>query len=390
MSSPPNREVNRVEGCALNPQNPASTHLKTLDSSQKTPLEGVGEPTVSGYTGAIGSESSPIPLSGAFCHPATNTQTATKSRPPTTEKTAVSCYLELQDSDQKFVPKPVSRNKETACGKSAITGVCEIADRLAFTLWCGREWCEKCRKVMHNRRISRLLPKARQFETAGYWVVTYPEELRPTLRTKKALSLARSRLLTALKLLGYRRGFLRWHFFGDKSLKYHPHQNALVDGRYLDPDELDRQKEFIRKSILSPWEYKSYKGKLDIHYRYCKTPRRIYHTLKYILRATFKERAWDETMAERLYRFHNAMSWGKWDETAKWSVQPGDLPSIAEQRLAQKLCPVCGRKIEWFKKPVPLSQLLAENPVEIAPGIYHLPPIPDRPAWLLNKDLHHL
>ncbi|GAI70317.1 unnamed protein product, partial [marine sediment metagenome] len=77
-----------------------------------------------------------------------------------------------------------------------------------------------------------------QIESLGYWVITYPKEVRLFVRTKKSLGSQRDKLIRALKALGYSRGMTRWHFFGDQSTEYHPHQNAIVDGGYLSPGEL--------------------------------------------------------------------------------------------------------------------------------------------------------
>jgi len=256
---------------------------------------------------------------------------------------------------------------------------CSDGHRIAKTLWCGREWCKKCGDIVHDRRIARWLPKAQQFEEAGYWVVTYPEEVRPLLHTKKALSRQGKKLRDTLKQLGYHRGLQRWHYFGDKSNKYHPHQNALVEGGYLQPEELESQKDFIRKSLISHRMACLVGKQLDIHYSYLKSPKQIYHSLKYITRATFKQIEWDEALAHKLHNFRNCIAWGKWDSPVKW-----ELPKQAEKlqpliNLTENRCPVCGTPLKWNKRLFPLALILAQNPTKIAPGIYLFPPIPERP-----------
>ncbi|GAI12924.1 unnamed protein product [marine sediment metagenome] len=223
------------------------------------------------------------------------------------------------------------------------------------------------------------MPKAQQFEEAGYWVVTYPEEVRPLLHTKKALARQAKKLRDVLRELGYHRGLQRWHYFGEQSHKYHPHQNALVEGGYLEPAQLERQKDIIRKALFSATLSHATGKQLDIHYSYLKDPKQIFHKLKYITRATFLDELWNEALAHRLYRFRNCNTWGTWDSPAAW-----ELPSQAEKlkpllQLAENRCPVCGTPLNWNKRLFPLVLVLLENPTEIAKGIYLLPPIPERP-----------
>ncbi|GAI60228.1 unnamed protein product [marine sediment metagenome] len=207
----------------------------------------------------------------------------------------------------------------------------------------------------------------------GYWVITQPRELCPLLRSKRTRRNFAKRVRRAFKKLGYQRGLDRWHPFGDKNNDYFPHLNVLVDGAWLEPDELDRQKSELRRILYSKFIRKRYKDKLDIHYEYRDTPGKIMHTLRYVCRSTFLDKSWDEPLAAGMYNARSAGWWGKWDQLPKWDVIPGQDQAAELVDLANGICPKCKTKITWDRKPTTTAHVLIQGGVPMAGGFYSLP-----------------
>ena len=274
--------------------------------------------------------------------------------------------------------------------------------RFKKDLVCGKEWCAVCGadgSTAHSRRWLRWVYKVMQFTTMGYFVFTIPEGIRDRYRTKKSLTRLGKQVQELLKSYGYFRGLRRWHWFGDKSIKWHPHLNVLVDGAYIPPDKLDKIKAAYA-AILGV-------DIADVNYRYRKTPGRIIHTLKYVTRATFHDWGWDVVMATELHGIRNMVVWGRgyWKdwldsdgvrhldkEDKEWSLDDleqtergedmEDLQAI--EKLSKGVCPICGEPIKWGKaisksrdKEVPLKDYGA--------GYYRLPDIVPRKEWLKRK-----
>ncbi|GAI64160.1 unnamed protein product [marine sediment metagenome] len=235
-------------------------------------------------------------------------------------------------------------------------------------------------------------------QSVAYLVITYPEEIRCLMRNAQALRAQRNKLTRVLKQLGYDRGMDRWHYKGDQDDDYHPHQNALVDGGYLAPEELERQKDMIRRKLLPRSMAKLLGKDLEIHYQYTTSQKKIYHWLKYITRPTFLEYSWDPALAEDLYGFHNNHTWGRWDQPSKWQLNHRSRSIRIMSMVEQGLHPVSGKPITWDRKPTPLSFILAQGPTEIAPGYYLLPafkhqhesrasPLSHLPSYLTDDQL---
>lgn len=274
------------------------------------------------------------------------------------------------------------------CEKNAwfIAGECENGHRFAKEIACGKEWCSVCGEdgsVAHNRRFARWLPKVQQFSSMGYFVFTMPEELRGRYRDKKALGKLGHKVQELLKGFGFTRGLRRWHYFGDKSTKYHPHLNCQVDGGYIPEAKLQS----IKKA------YASLLGVdlADVNYRYRLSPGKMVHTLKYITRATFRDFDWDIELALELRGFRNMVVWGRgqWDNEPSWSLADlkGEVKAELEgldiraiEALAEKHCPVCGEPIEWSKAlPIGLLDMVDKQP--LGAGYYRLADNKS-PPWL--------
>ncbi|MBA7646507.1 hypothetical protein ES703_54271 [subsurface metagenome] len=275
---------------------------------------------------------------------------------------------------------------KTKCPGYWIQGSCENGHRYAKELYCGREWCLVCGEewsATHQRRFSRWISKATQVRTMGYFVFTIPEELRSKFRTKRALSRLGHQVQELLRSYGYSRGLRRFHFFGDKSTKWHPHLNVLVDGGYLSPEKLDLIKA-------------AYAGILgcqvvDVNYRYRRSPGEMVHTLKYVTRATFRDYSWDSRMALELRGFRNQLWWGSrlWDQEPVWSLDDlqgpvkedlAELDSRAVESLESGICPTCGQPLYW-SKVMPISVLEGMEKHALGAGYWELPPVRPPPGW---------
>ncbi|MBA7664061.1 hypothetical protein ES703_72111 [subsurface metagenome] len=269
-----------------------------------------------------------------------------------------------------------------------IPGECRNGHRFAKTLVCGKEFCSVCGEdgsVAHLRRFARWLPKVQQFGTAGYFVFTIPQELRAKYRTKKALGGLGHQIQELLKGFGYSRGLRRWHYFGDKSTKYHPHLNCLVDGDFIPEARLGAIKRAYA-SLLGA-------DLADVNYHYRLSPGKMVHTLKYVTRATFRDYAWDLELALELRGFRNMVVWGrgKWDDQPSWSLdelsgearaEVEDLDIEAIEALAEKRCPVCGEAVVWGEA-LPIGLLDMVDNTSLGAGYYRLadnksPPVRDK------------
>lgn len=153
-----------------------------------------------------------------------------------------------------------------------------------------------------------------QISSLSYFVFTIPEELRSRYRTKKALGEFRHRVQELLKSFGYSRGFRRWHWFSDKSNRWNPHLNCLVDGHYIGKAKLDAIKAAYARLLGV--------GLADANYHYRRSPGQKVHTMKYVTRSTFLDYHWDSEMALELHGFRNQVWWGSklWYGDPCWSL----------------------------------------------------------------------
>ncbi len=193
-----------------------------------------------------------------------------------------------------------------------------------------------------------------------------------------------------MKDQGYLRGLRRWHFFGDKSTRYNPHLNVVIDAGYIPPSQLDT----IKKAYSVLLGVKM----ADIHYHFLETPGEKVHALKYITRATFRDYSWDPVLALELRGFRNQLWWGyrRWDQEPSWSLD--DLPG--EQTIPQGIlepeavaslengeCPRCGKPLDWSRVML-ISALDTMEKQSLGAGYWELPPVrppPDLPAAVRKR-----
>jgi len=254
------------------------------------------------------------------------------------------------------------------CGYWAITGQCENGHRFAKSLSCGREWCEDCREEFEARRFARWLPKAQQIDNMGYLVITTPPSRRP--RSKEELRKVRRTIVRGLKRLGFARGLSRWHWFGDKSHNWYPHLNILLDCGHLPKSKLDDVKAMVARALKADM--------VVVNYQYSDSIGKKVHWLKYIVRATFLERDWNNHMADELYRFNNSHCWGSWKDEPVWQLA-GD--EQREQDIIDELegghCPYCHTPIKWKGGKDNLIEVVALKSygfVELGAGYWCAPP----------------
>jgi len=248
-----------------------------------------------------------------------------------------------------------------------------------------------------------------QIETMGYLVVEFPDwarklgslginadspgdnfwcyskkDLRDTTNAVVRV-LAGHRTGKKWRTGGYfKRGLIRWHWFGDRIPgKYNPHMNILVDGAYIEPDQLEKIKASLRTALNVP--------DLIVNYSYCDKPGQMFHKVEYITRATFLDREWEPYMATELFNFRNQRWWGTWTDEPAWTVDQDKNEEITGMLKANQLqsgvCPSCndgtrlkvlytnrdGKPVQWTK-PVDSTWLTIWSALEFAgTGYFEVP-----------------
>jgi hypothetical protein len=151
-----------------------------------------------------------------------------------------------------------------------------------------------------------------------------------------------------LKRLGFKRGEARWHWFGDKSPRFRPHLNFLVDAGKLTRAELAALKRMVSKVTGVPVR------RLVVHYQWTEDRGKMLHWAYYVTRATFKEAALDQDMAKLVLGFKNGIPWGDWKTEDVWQAEDvtewqGDEVQSLEtvEKLERGECPKCGGEITW-------------------------------------------
>lgn len=293
---------------------------------------------------------------------------------------AAQAYLERLDKSLK----PAWGNEKRArlahekkaldrCGDMAVKGLCDCG-RWQKVVRCGREWCPTCGQAgseRHLQRYARWLKRVQKTETAGYWVVTWPPEMREALKSPAALSRARATVRDVLRHAGFDRGVLRWHFVGDERPDvWHPHLNVLVPGGFLPRPKLDAIKKALRQALGLP-------AKASIHYSYRDTPAKLCHVARYITKPHWGRNGleWETALALALHGWHNDVWWGSWkDREDQWTLN-GTGPTGALIALEAGHCPACGGQIDWRGDGHwrGVGNLVRDGATELAPGYWYAP-----------------
>lgn len=276
------------------------------------------------------------------------------------------------------------KNQPRICGYWAILGECENGHKFAKALDCGQEWCPICKETSHRRRFSRWLSKAMKIKKMAYLVVAPPSDKMPrgekekyqvridgkiVIKERLVLSGLAIRITKILKRKGYDRGFRRMHPFGSKTNNYQPHFNFLFEGGWLNDSELRSLKKEIREVLGIP--------ETVIYYQYTEEVGKIIHWLKYVTRATFLKKWWDEEMAEALHNFKNTVSWGTWTDEDKWGLPDHEKIYGYVGKIENSVCPCCNAKIHWTRA-VHIDELKELDYQQIWLKVWQIRPPPEK------------
>jgi len=289
-------------------------------------------------------------------------------------------YLDCIAKVETFEAKPRSDFSPKKCGLWAKIGQCENGHRFAVQVFCKKPYCPICRDIIHHRKIASLLPEVQQLLPAGYLVIRPPNQLQPLFLPRGARRRFIGAVIKALKTLGYRRGLIFIHYFGDDPTRYAFHLNILVDGGWLEPEQLDDLKRKLRRLIYPRSVIKKWGDKLDIFYEYLKEQGQVYHALEYCSRPTFRLFEGNEQLADSIRGEHTIRRWGRWVEEPKWHLAESGKKLQSLVSLEQGKCPKCGKPIKWDRRVTPFVLVLAEGGVEITAGYYALPDARPPPA----------
>ena len=261
------------------------------------------------------------------------------------------------------------------CPSWGVVGECEHGHYFAKELICNREWCPECGGdggKAHQRRKASWLPRARQMRRMGKFVVTIPPELRDGYRDPRELANLGKSLKRSFQGHGFERGLRRWHFFGEdhpgQGLQgdgfpvFHPHLEVIVEAGYLEPGKIEAIKESVATILGVDLT------RVNVHYEYTRSRRKMLHMVEYTLRPTFECWEWDQELAYNLVGFKNALLWGQWHErvwdedkgkyvngdwlSPAWDVPAGEPAGPVLEALAHGRCPVDGTAITWTGRMV--------------------------------------
>jgi len=332
---------------------------------------------VSRYTGSAGEGLKTLPGRAQ-----TNlSQTAVLDRresPGTPQKLtvhdAVSSYLDciaqLFPAEAKsrlpFLPKK--------CGQWFKIGRCKNGHVVAVTANCRKPYCPICGVIEWHKTIARFYPKAQQLLPAALITIRPPNDCQVFEMNRYARRRLANAVIKALKSLGFPRGILFIHLFGDDKTRYAFHLHVLVDGGWLDPEPLEELCRKIRRMIYPRWVLRKWGDSLMVNYRFKPTQAEVYQALDYCSRPTFTQLEGNEWLAKSIEGERKFRVWGKWDEAPKWHLDESEKKVHSLVALQKGKCPVCGEPIKWDKGLAHRASVQNESNTEIAPGYLLLPP----------------
>ncbi len=266
------------------------------------------------------------------------------------------------------------------CGQWALYGECQNGHRFAVQLFDGKPWCPICREIIHRRKMARLLPKVQQLLPAGHLVIRPPNEMQVFYLNRRQRRCFLRTVIKALKTLGYRRGLIFIHYFGDDPTRFAFHLDVLVDGGWLEPEVLDELKPKLRRLIYPASVIKRWGDTLIVNYHYKPTWGQVYQALEYCTRPTFTQLEGNERAADSIRRERTIRRWGRWDEEPKWQLAESEKKLQSLVSLEKGECPICGEPIIWNKNPIPFALVRSQGGIEITTGYYALPPTRSPPV----------
>ncbi|MBA7541153.1 hypothetical protein ES705_33460 [subsurface metagenome] len=279
------------------------------------------------------------------------------------------CIAKVENAEAKSCLPFVSKN----CGRWVKIGQCENGHRFAVKLNCRKQPCELCRDIEHHKKIASLLPEVQQQLPAALITIRPHNDCQVFVMKRYARRRFIKVVIHALKSLGYRRGIIFIHLFGDDKTRYAFHLHVLVDGGWLEPEELDELCRKLRRMIYPVSWLKKWGDSLIVNYHYKPTQGQIYQSLEYCTRPTFTQLEGNEWLADSIRGEHLVRRWGKWDEEPKWQLAESDKKLATLVSLEKGKCPICGKPIKWDKGVTPFAQVEAEGGVEITTGYLILP-----------------
>ena len=349
---------------------------------------------------------------------------------PASQLLADSVPLVVENHEAEGYKDHVAKTFTSPCGAWAVLAECESGEhRFAKKILCGKEWCSVCGEddsAAHKRRQARMLPRMQQVKVAGYLVIEFPlwarhigaSGLHPDSDSGRVVDgwcYSKEDLKASTKLItdvlagqygrfghgrtrqgGYfTRGNARWHWFGDKRAgHWNPHYNVLVDfgtaqfendgTGFIPTAKLEELKTALREALGVP--------DLIVHYSYADTPAGIAHKVRYITRSTFRDKEWDEYMANELWNYRNVRWFGSWKDEAVWNLAEVDAEAESLRpvtQLQEGWCPDCGCRLKVrgrsrngkpvvWTRPVDAVYLDIWKAQEIAgSGYYRLPGLLD-------------
>ena len=273
------------------------------------------------------------------------------------------------------------------CSRGFQTGRCSTVHKFAFNVICGKEYCSGCGREgspQHQKRFNRWLPKVKSFESCGFFVFTLPKELWQTYLNKLRLSAFRTALKNKLKRIGFDRGLMRWHLFGDcqqcegkgcnhcnytgAGTEFKPHLNVIVEWGYMENITTNEimlsLQNFVKDYLKKKHNFTIDKPVINYSYADKKNQSTIVHQCKYITRSTF--RIYDQSIAEILNKYRLTTTWG--------TFIPVYEEHNADEKLSNNICPHCNTPIIWIGFE---SQMKFTKLINLKNGRYEIPP-PDQ------------
>jgi hypothetical protein len=264
---------------------------------------------------------------------------------------------------KKYFSELFSKAQIPKCSTGYISGACKGGHKFAAPFLCGKDYCKECGRdgsPIHQRRVSRWSSLVDQYTSLGYLVFTFPKEVRFLFLDKAILSDFRYQLKRKLIRDGFKKGLMRWHWFGDckscngygcfycdetgSGQEFHPHLNIFIDKKYIANLDLflatykrwvkmyvnrlldkeikkrviliEKYGDVIGKSdkswkeldLLNDIQSKFTAGDIVINYSYTKKKSIMIHKLKYVTRSTF--RIYNKDVKESLHNYRNSVRWG--------------------------------------------------------------------------------
>lgn len=270
------------------------------------------------------------------------------------------------------------------CSKGFVSGRCATGHMYASNVICGKEYCEDCGKdgsPQHQKRFNRWLPKVKSLESCGFFVFTLPKQLWGSYMNKIRLSAFRTALKNKLKRIGFDRGLMRWHLYGDchtcnghgcnvckytgAGKEYKPHLNVIVEWGFMDNINENAImlsiKQFVKDYLKKKHQLTLLNPVINYSYADKKNEKTISHQVKYITRATF--RIYEQSAAEILKNYRLTTTWG--------TFKPVYSTITKDEKLDNSICPKCDKPIIWsgFKHEINFTHL-----INLQNGKFEIPP----------------